>query len=386
MRDPSPTTSSDLLSQWDAVPRSPEYWPGLGNEHSDGYEIDRAGVRAASLGLVKLSASAGNEKYFARHPDNFYLSLNWRLPGAIGQLLYYAGRAFSDFLADLYAETAMAGLLIEHCAQRYDLVEEPLLGDIARSRFEERIAAMLPGDSPRSRLFTTPSEDYPKSSLSLRLSEGVDYGVGHMTAEKAKEDFSPDKRFDDDSPRYRQATDALVELARALQSRAQDLRDSPWRGGAADNAQTALRQIYGNATALAVVAGGLATATSRYAELLDWCRHNFDRGADPDRSDRREFWDFGGTPDSRTRAFLEEPNREFKTVYEDMPKRIEQNLPGLLVTDQTIAETRKRVDELWPDLDERLMNDSRTEEDLWEPRKQEQERLLKYEEAEKRFG
>ncbi|MER5317892.1 WXG100 family type VII secretion target [Streptosporangium roseum] len=385
MRDPSPT-SSELLSQWDAVPKSPGYWPGLGNEHSDGYEIDRAGVRAAALGLVKVGTSAGNDKYFGQYPHHFYLSLNWNLPGSIGHLLYYAGDAFSHFWADLYAETAMAGLLIERCAQRYDLLEEPLLGDIARSRFEERIAAMLGGDSPRSRLFNTPSEDYPKSSLSLRLSEEVDYGVGHMTAEKAKEDFSPDKRFHDDSPHYSQATDALIELVRALQSRAQDLRDSPWRGAAADNAQTALRQIYGNATALAVVAGGLATATSRYAELLDWCRHNFDREADPDRGGLREFWDFGGTPDSRTRAFLEEPNREFMTLYEGMPKRIAQDLPGLLITDQTLVESRTRIDELWPDLNERLMNDSRTEEDLWEPRNQEQERLLKYEEAEKRFG
>jgi hypothetical protein len=262
MRDPIPT-SSELLSQWDAAPRVPEYWPGLGNEHSDGYEIDRAGVGAASLGLVKIGTSAGNDKYFAQYPDHFYLSLNWLLPGSIGQLLYYAGDAFSDFYADLYAETAMAGLLIEHCAQRYDLVEDPLLGDIARSRFEERIAAMLPGGSPRSRLFTTPSKDYPKSSMSLELSKELDYGVGHMTAEQAKEDFAPDKRFHDDSPHYRQATDALIELVRALQSRAQDLRDSPWRGGAADNAQTALRWIYGNATALAVVAGGLAPAGTR---------------------------------------------------------------------------------------------------------------------------
>ncbi|GAA4224264.1 hypothetical protein FHR32_002886 [Streptosporangium album] len=56
MRDPNPT-SADQWSQWDTDPKPPTCWPGLGNEHGDGYEIDRRGVKAVSGNLVKLAVS-----------------------------------------------------------------------------------------------------------------------------------------------------------------------------------------------------------------------------------------------------------------------------------------------------------------------------------------
>jgi hypothetical protein len=67
------------------------------------------------------------------------------------------------------------------------------------------------------------------------------------------------------------------------------------------------------------------------------------------------------------------------TIYEDMPKRIAQDLPGLLIIDQSLVDVRKNMDRLRPDppVDGAYG---------WDLLKEEQERLLKYEEAEKKFG
>jgi hypothetical protein len=68
--------------------------------------------------------------------------------------------------------------------------------------------------------------------------------------------------------------------------------------------------------------------------------------ADPDRSGWDEFWDFGGTADSRARSFLTQANNEFLTVYEMLPKQIQENLPGLLVTDENYTRLKWNIQDI----------------------------------------
>jgi hypothetical protein len=342
MDEPEPTPA-DQWSQWETDPKIPSYWPGLGNEHrGDGFEIDRRGVKVVSGKLVNLAVDISKYDYLYA-VDYILPGTHWALPRDLSFLFSDADQAVHDFWKDLHAEVGMAGLLIERAATNYQLADDPRLGDLPISRLDERLVEMMPGDAPSS-VLTAPSALYPSGSVTLQLPKAVDYGVGQMTAEKAAQDIAyfyhggnGDQGF------YEQMADSLVELANTLQLRAQDLRDSPWRGEAADNGQAALRQIYGNATALAALVGNLSAARSRFWEITDWCYKNFEQMADPDRSGWNEFWDLGGTADSRTRSFLAQANNEFLDVYRMMPKQIKEDLPGLLVTDASLAEFRKMV-------------------------------------------
>jgi hypothetical protein len=246
---------------------------------------------------------------------------------------------------DLHAEIGMAGLLIERACARYDLADTPQLGDIPLTRFAQRI----PGTDGKGLLGYggRPSKLYPNGSHVLELPE-IDYGVGDMTAAKAVQDFSHSTfwLYGDVPTYFDEMAGSLVERANTLPRRAQDLRDSPWHGEAADLAQGALRQIYANVTALAATAGSLNAAARRFTEVTSWCSANFEQVVDPHRGDWDELWDFGGSADSRTRSFLAEANNEFLDVYRLMPKRIKQDLPGLLVTDQMATDLRADVERM----------------------------------------
>ncbi|GLW11213.1 hypothetical protein Misp01_63410 [Microtetraspora sp. NBRC 13810] len=340
MSDPNPT-AADEWTQWDTHPSPPAYWPGLGDEHRRGFEIDRRGVKVVAGGLLKLATAT--TRYDAYPRDYGLNDDHWALPREIGRLLVKAENVFASYWRDLHCETGMAGLLIERASQRYDLADQPLLGDIPMAELDRRVIGLLSGDLPSS-LLGELSEFYPNGSESLELPGAIDYGVGNMTAEKAKQDLIPYPVFGTSGlMSFGPAGDALAELSYALVGRAQDLRDAPWIGDAADRAQNALRQIHGNATALAAVAARLDTAATRFKEVAEWCRDNFERAVDPDRSGWDEFWDLGGTPDSRTRSFLAAPNSAFNDIYDNMPKLLTQDLPGLLVTDQKLTDLRESL-------------------------------------------
>jgi hypothetical protein len=340
MREPQPTPA-DQWSSWETDPKNPGSWPGLGLEHAEGFEIDRGGVKVVAGRLVELAVNATD---FDRSDATRYGGFHWNLAYQLHGLFADADWAVSQFWGDVHAETGMAGLLIERAAANYKLADEPLLGDLPLDRLQERVQEL----SSSGRGLRGPSEIYPNGSVSLVLPKAVEYGVGDMTAEQAKQDIEALALhgIHRDPRDYKQMADSLVELANNLQLRAQDLRDSPWRGAAADNAQTALRQVYGNVTALAASTGALGNATSRFAEVIDWCRKNFETMADPDRSGWDEFWDFGGTADSRARSFLTQANNEFLTVYEMLPKKIQENLPGLLVTDENYTKLKWNIQDI----------------------------------------
>ncbi|WP_327108415.1 hypothetical protein [Nonomuraea glycinis] len=344
MREPEPTPA-DQWSGWETEPKPPAYWPGLGNEQRQGgLEIDRKVTKAVAGKLVGLATDADMDGTFERHGSLEAIpNLHWRLPGDLGRLLQSAGALTRLVWSDLHAEVGMAGLLIERASARYDLVESPRLGDIPLSE----LAARMPGEGPLGRA-GQPSHLYPKGSDPLELAKGTDYGVGDMTAAKAVHDFSFSTFWlYGNVPAYFDAMAAsLVELANTLPLRAQDLRDAPWHGEAADMAQGALRQIHGNVTSLAATAGTLNAAAERYKEIVYWCSANFEKAVDPHRGGWDEFWDLGGTADSRTRSFLGEANNAFTDIYQMMPKRISLDLPGLLVNDDMTAGLRSNIDRL----------------------------------------
>lgn len=341
MREPNPTPA-ELWSHWEPRPSPPLHWPGLEPARADGLEIDRTGVRSVAGKLVKLAAAAPAHDYLYASvlvlPDT-----HWPLPRELSEVFNLADAAVHTFWKDLHMEVGMAGLLIERCSTRYDLGEQPLLGDIPIAQLDKRLVGMMPGDAPSS-VLGEPSERYPVGRVTLELRNNVDYSVGQITAEQAKEDIASFPRNDGLQQFHHQIAESLVELAHAVWGHSQDLRQSPWHGAAADKAQEALRQIYGNVTCLAAFCGRMGDAIARFKEVTDWCRKNFEQQADPDRGGWDEFWDLGGTADSRTRAFLAEADIEFMKVYEMMPKYLQEDLPGLLVTDQSLAEFQARAD------------------------------------------
>jgi hypothetical protein len=341
MREPEPTPA-DQWSGWETDPETPRSWPGLGNEHrTGGLEIERGGVKAVSGKLLDLGVEAGKYDYLFA---SVYIAVptHWALPYDLSRLFHDADAAVHKFWRDLHAEVGMAGLLIERACSRYDLADNPLLGDMPLDVLDARLVERMTGDAP-SNVLWEPSDIYPNGSLSLRLPESGDHGVGHMTAAKAADDITWYPRSSG-MDFYEQMAESLVTLANTILLRAQDLRDSPWHGEAADVAQSALRRIYANATALAAVVGNLHATSRRFVEIANWCRSNFEQMVDPDRGGWDEFWDRDGSADSRTRSFLEQAKNEFLDVYRLMPERIKEDLPGLLVTDTMLDELRERAD------------------------------------------
>jgi hypothetical protein len=331
----------DQFNEWDTEPKIPQHWPGLGGDHqSDGFEIDRRGVKAVAGKLTGLAFGVIPYANLGVGPARA-MDVAWALPRDLGTLLSVADDAVSKVWKDLYAEVGMAGLLLERASTRYDLADDPRFGDIAIARLDERMNEM--SSFPlHSRTFDGPSDLYPNGSVSLQLPQAIDYGVDNMTADQAWRDVNS---IVGGAPAwyYDEMAGALVELAKSLESRARDLRDAPWSGEAADKAQTALRQVYGNATALAALADNMYAVSVRFAEIIDWTRANFETVVDPDRGTFHEFWDLDGTADTRARRLLARANDEFLDIYRMMPRRIEENLPGLLVTDENLTELRKQA-------------------------------------------
>ncbi|MEV4570734.1 hypothetical protein AB0K12_43880 [Nonomuraea sp. NPDC049419] len=340
MREPEPTPA-DQWSTWEMEPTIPNSWPGLDLDRPEGFEISRGPVRSVGGKLVALAAAAGD--FNVSGADDIGVSqMRWDLPRELHRMMAEADRAVAGFWNDVYAEAGMAGMLIERAAANYKLADHPLLGDVPIEQLQERVNGLGNG------MLRGPSDIYPNGIVPLTLSTAINYGVDDMTAEQAKRDIEilVMNGGHRDPQSYAQMAESLVDLAHMLRLRAQDLRDSPWRGEAAVKAQWALRQTYGSVTALAAVNGALTRASSRFLEVITWCAQNFEAMADPDRSGWDEFWDFGGTADSRARDFLAQANKAFMEVYELMPKRIEENLPGLLVNDQNHLELKWRVKDI----------------------------------------
>ncbi|MGW0808417.1 hypothetical protein [Nonomuraea sp. NPDC002799] len=336
MREAEPRVT-DPWALTQTTPTGPSHWPGSGIEYrgdkfeyrGDGFEIDRKGAQVVAGRLVDLAVDTG--KYSHPRSQEYVSAISqWALPRELSRLMGKADEVVKTFWGDLYAEVGMAGLLIDRAAANYKLGDDPRLGDLPLAQLDQRILDLMPDGADRSG-FEGPSRLYPNNSETIQLPASVDYGVGQMTAMQAIHEVSyfPDSgRGERDI--YEPMFESLVELARTLLLRAQDLRDAPWRGAAADVAQNALRQIYANANALAATVGSLFRAAVRFVEVIDWCRWNFQQLV---QGGAMMLAATGDTLDGRARSLLEEANEKFYGVYDLMPKRIVQNLPGLMVTE-----------------------------------------------------
>ncbi len=363
--------------QWSGWEMSPEIgpWPGPGDtagtngSGNDGFDIDRRGVRAVSGKLIEL-AHDGIEKplyAYAQLPVGF----PWKFPHELARFLYKAGLSAVIFWRYLNEEIGTAGVLIERACTRYDLVDNPRLGDMPFMEAGSR------GVRPPDRLGERPpllwdgygaGNHYPNGTFPLP--SVVNDGVDRVSADRAATSFyRPSAEREEGIPTFLDLLiSSLVELANTLPMRAQDLHDAPWRGEAADLAQRALRQTYENFHYLATWADTLDAACKRFLEVVDWYANNFHEMVDPYRPYGDELLAFGATADSRTknfyamadphrpygvellttadsraRAFLGTANSLFLEVLDMIPQPLTQNLPGLMVVDENLKSVRSEI-------------------------------------------
>ncbi|WP_138718752.1 hypothetical protein [Nonomuraea basaltis] len=319
----------------------PDYAAGANGSGNDGFEIDRRGVRAVSGKLIQLAHDEGDDSAIITH-TRLRMGFPWEFPNDLARCLHGAGLSVRIFRSDLHAEIGTAGVLIERACTRYDLVDNPRLGDMPF------LEAGSEGVRPPDRLgerpsihFGGPSRLYPNGSEPLPLV--VDDGVERVTAEMAVTSFYQPSTGDGIPTYLEQMISSLVEVANTLPLRAQDLHDAPWSGEAADLTQRALRQIYENVIYLATWADTLNAACRRFLEVVDWYVTNFHEMVDPNRRYWDELLDLGSTADSRTRSFLRAANLQFLEVLNMIPQPFTENLPGLMVVDEDLEWTRHEV-------------------------------------------
>ncbi|MCG5216496.1 hypothetical protein [Streptosporangium sp. KLBMP 9127] len=297
-------------------------------------------MRAVSGKLIQL-AHDGSDNSAITHTQ-LVMGFPWEFPNDLARCLHGAGQSVRIFWNDLHAEIGTAGVLTERACTRYDLVDNPRLGDMPF------LEAGSEGVRPPDRLgerpsiqFGGPSRLYPNGSEPLPLV--VDDGVERVTAEMAVTSFYRPSAGDGIPAFLEQLIGSLVDVANTLPLRARDLHDAPWSGETADLTQRALRQIYENVIYLATWADTLNAACRRFLEVVDWYVTNFHEMADPNRRYWDELLDFGSTADSRTRSFLRAANLQFLEVFDMIPQPFTENLPGLMVVDEDLEWSRYQV-------------------------------------------
>ncbi len=119
----------------------------------------------------------------------------------------------------------------------------------------------------------------------------------------------------------------LVEVAHALVSSAQDVRDAPWHGPAADKAQSAMHTIYENVRGLAAVHGRIAQTVYEIALVVSTAQHRFDAVVN---KGGWEFSDLWGGDDDDARRFMSDVNRELAAAIGRVPDMYVMELPGLI--------------------------------------------------------
>ncbi len=320
----------------------PDYTAGANGSGNEGFEIDRRGVRAVSGKLIEL-ANDGLDTPLHTHA-RLTVGFPWKFPHELARCLYSAGLSASVFWNDLNAEIGTAGVLIERACTRYDLADNPLLGDMPF--MEAGSGGVRPPDRLGERpaiLWNGPSGFYPNGTDPLP--SVVDDGVEWQSAETAVTSFlRPSAEREEGIPTFLDLlVGSLVELADTLPLRALDLHDAPWRGEAAALTQRALRQVYDNMIYLATWADTLDTACKRFLEVVDWYTKNFYEVVDPHRPYWDELLDLGTTADSRARTFLRTANPLFLEVLDMIPPPITENLPGLMVVDEDLTWLRSEI-------------------------------------------
>ncbi|MEU4230854.1 hypothetical protein AB0F17_41745 [Nonomuraea sp. NPDC026600] len=119
----------------------------------------------------------------------------------------------------------------------------------------------------------------------------------------------------------------LVEVAHGIVFRAQEIRDAPWHGPAADKAQGALQSIFETVRGLASVHGDMGLRTTECAEILISAQHRFDAVVNKGGWEISDLW---GGDDKDAAEFLTGVNRQLGDVMRRLPGAAQLGLPGLI--------------------------------------------------------
>ncbi|MER5327115.1 WXG100 family type VII secretion target [Streptosporangium roseum] len=333
-REPQPTLQ-DEWSAWEPYPQRQHYWPGLGVERVDEYEANHARLQAIGThfmtefeGVYQRLPKPQLDDFADRmgyHPTGWGAAQTWTtLVGAFEDALCF-------LTTDAMMETAVAARGVATSGRTYELVDKdswlskhPVGGGVISDR------------AGRYRV----TNAYPSGSIGLLTPyENVDNVIGNWVANEPW--------MGDDSRAYIRhklmswkpegltsfantvtgIANGLVEVAHGLMSRAQEMRDAPWRGAAADHAQQSLRQIYENVRGLAATHGQVAQGLTAAAEIITTAQSRFDVVVN---KGGWEFSDLWHGDDEDARHFLKGVGQQLADVLRQMPQTARIHLPGLI--------------------------------------------------------
>ncbi|MGN9780792.1 WXG100 family type VII secretion target [Nonomuraea sp. ZG12] len=330
-REPQ-NTRQDEWSAWEPYPQRQHYWPGLGFERVDGYEVDYA--RLQTIGTHLMTEFESVHRLLPKPElDDFANLMGYRPAGwSAAQTWTTMVGAFEEALCslttDAMMETAAAARAVATAGRNYELVDkDPLLskhqlgGGISADRY--RVTNAYPSGSiglldPYAN-YDDPIESLVVNELWLDLDDRTSVWRQLMSwrPEGLTSYASTVTGF----------ADGLVEVTHGLMSRAQEIRDAPWQGPAADHAQQSLRQIYANVRGLAATHGQVAHGLTAAAEIITTAQSRFDLVVN---KGGWEFSDLWHGDDEDARNFLKGVGRQLADVLRQMPQTARIDLPGLI--------------------------------------------------------
>ncbi|MEU7861283.1 hypothetical protein [Nonomuraea sp. NPDC049141] len=334
MREPQPT-AEDEWSAWENLPIREYYWPGLELEHSSGYEVGHG--RLQTIGKQLMTQFDEVYRLLHRRFESAKMTggiLGWKAAITVSDCITGFEEALSCLTGDAMMECAMAAGLVSTSGRSYQLAE------VDSWRAKPDAWATIPEESWSPKGHYWVSNAYPNGSISPRILKA---NVGDPVTELITDDTShhglnraqiremlmswkPNLLTD-----YASATTAiangLVEVAHGIVFRAQEIRDAPWHGPAADKAQEALKSIYETVRGLASVHGDMGLRTTECAEILISAQHRFDAVVNKGGWELSDLW---SGDDKDAAEFMTGVNRQLGDVMRQLPGAAQLGLPGLI--------------------------------------------------------
>lgn len=337
--EPQPTPQ-DEWAAWDTSPERQSYWPGLGLEHKDGYEdgyeVDHARLQTIGLHLM----TEFDDVYHLLHKP-FHSGakmddgiMDWQAADTVSFLISNFEEALCCLTGDAMMECTAAAALVTTTGRSYEFADDHAL------RAKPSLWNGLPEGVGGSKGDYRVSNAYPAGTIGLLtpyenikdpIADYITYNNSHHEKNRVQIREMLMSWKVDAVADYATATvniaNGLVEVAHAFVFRAQEIRDAPWRGPAADKAQKTLKQIFESVRGLAAVHGEVGLRTNECAEILRSAQHRFDGVVN---KGGWEFSDLWNGDDGDAREFLTNVNRQLGDVMGRLPERALIDLPGLI--------------------------------------------------------
>jgi hypothetical protein len=238
---------------------------------------------------------------------------------------------------DTMMDTMAAGGLVGSCGKSYQFVEEenqvwrkspPLWNGLPKSEGsatgDYRVSVAYPGPEKVGLLdqyenVFDPIDEYitnDRSTADLSWQEVHDLLMS----------WKPESLHDyaDSAANISSAMDVA---AQQIKMHAADIRDAPWTGSAADNAQNALKKIYDNVIGLSDVHAKVTARANECARLIGDYQYRF-KGQDWGFSD---LWsDIRDKKDPKAVAFLADFDSHLAEIIKALPPNATSALPGLI--------------------------------------------------------